>query len=216
MGWNQELAGKKLKVTQAYLSMVERGKRPLSEELTAKVLRVFQVPPSVLPLKEPQRSDWTAARFQEELGRLGYPGYAYLRGEPYSNPAELLMAALNTDDLDQRVTEALPWLPFKYPTMNWQWLVSHAKLSDRQNRLAYVVFLAMEVASKNKLQSLKQELHSKLQGLEHSRLAFEDTLCKESMTQSERKWLRAHRPEPAKHWNLLTDLTAEQLTHAYS
>jgi transcriptional regulator with XRE-family HTH domain len=45
-GWNQELAAKKLKVTQAYLSMVERGNRPLLQELTTKVLRVFQVPPS--------------------------------------------------------------------------------------------------------------------------------------------------------------------------
>ncbi len=53
-GWNQELAAEKLEVTQAYLSMVERGKRPLSDDLTAKVLRVFQVPPSVLPLKEPE------------------------------------------------------------------------------------------------------------------------------------------------------------------
>jgi hypothetical protein len=99
--------------------------------------------------------------------------------------------------------------------MNWSWLISQAKLFDRQNRLAYVVFLAMDVAGKNNLQSLEQDLRMKLQGLEHSRLALEDTLCKESMTQTERKWLRANRPKSAKHWNLLTDLTAEQLLHVY-
>jgi hypothetical protein len=33
------------------------------------------------------------------------------------------------------------------------------------------------------------------------------------MTQAERAWLREHRPKSAEHWNLLTDLTVEQLDH---
>jgi hypothetical protein len=41
--------------------------------------------------------------------------------------------------------------------------------------------------------------------------ALMDTLCRESMTRAERAWLREHRPKSAEHWNLLTDLTVEQL-----
>jgi hypothetical protein len=33
------------------------------------------------------------------------------------------------------------------------------------------------------------------------------------MTRAERAWLREHRPKSAEHWNLLTDLTVEQLDH---
>jgi len=57
-------------------------------------------------------------------------------------------------------------------------------------------------------------LAARVAKLEPSRLAKEDTLCKESMTRAERAWLRKHRPESAEHWNLLTDLTVEQLDHA--
>jgi hypothetical protein len=50
--------------------------------------------------------------------------------------------------------------------------------------------------------------------LERSRLAREDTLCHESLTKAEKKWLRKNRPPEARHWRLLTDLSPEQLDHA--
>ena len=212
-GWTQVQAAGKLGVTQAYLSMVERGMRPVSDELTAKALQVFEVPPMQLPLKEAKESHWTTSRFEEELGAMGYPGYAYLRGTPSSNPAELLLAALNTDNLGARVREGLPWLPFHFPEMNWRWLVSHAKLANRQNRLAYVVQLAMQVADKHGMSALAKRLDTELQVLELSRLAGEDTLCHQRMTQAERRWLLANRPAQAAHWNLLTDLVPEHLAH---
>jgi hypothetical protein len=56
-------------------------------------------------------------------------------------------------------------------------------------------------------------LCSRITKLESSRLVKEDTLCKESMTRAERAWLREHRSKSAEHWNLLTDLTVEQLDH---
>jgi hypothetical protein len=56
-------------------------------------------------------------------------------------------------------------------------------------------------------------LAARIAKLEPSRLAKEDTLCRESMTRAERAWLREHRPKLAEHWNLLTDLTVEQLDH---
>jgi hypothetical protein len=50
--------------------------------------------------------------------------------------------------------------------------------------------------------------------LERSRLAREETLCHDSLTQAERRWLRSNRSEEARHWNLLTDLSPEHLSHA--
>ena len=45
-------------------------------------------------------------------------------------------------------------------------------------------------------------------------IAREGTLCRDSMPERERTWLRLHRPEAAAHWSLLTGLTAEQLPYA--
>jgi hypothetical protein len=50
--------------------------------------------------------------------------------------------------------------------------------------------------------------------LEHSRLAREDTLCRESMPAAERRWLTSNRSPLAQHWNLLTGLTVDQLSYA--
>jgi len=49
--------------------------------------------------------------------------------------------------------------------------------------------------------------------LDRSRLAKEGTLCHDSLTEAERKWLRVNRPPEAAHWNLLTDMKAENLPH---
>jgi len=51
--------------------------------------------------------------------------------------------------------------------------------------------------------------------VESSKLAREGTLCKETMTGAERAWLKKMRPDPAKHWNLLTDLSPEDLNGLY-
>jgi len=50
--------------------------------------------------------------------------------------------------------------------------------------------------------------------LERSRLVREDTLCQESMTQAEQRWLRDRRSAQAQHWNLLTGLLPEHLRYA--
>jgi len=52
------------------------------------------------------------------------------------------------------------------------------------------------------------------QQLEQSRLAREDTLCRDSMTQAERRGLRERRPAQAQHWNLLTSLVPGHLSYA--
>src|ERR1035438_680372 len=137
--WTQAQAAARLAVTQAYLSMVERGERAVSSELARRAVEVLEVPATVLPVGEYQRRNRDAGFYQTMLGTLGYPGFAYLRGSARLNPVELLMEALDSDDLDSRVTEALAWLPLAYPHLNWVWLTTNAKLQDRQNRLGFVV-----------------------------------------------------------------------------
>jgi hypothetical protein len=143
------------------------------------------------------------------LGALGYEPFGYLRGR-VANPAAVLLSALRQKDLPTRVVEALPWLALRFPDLNREWLVEHAKLHDAQNRLAYVVALASELDGGG----VGERLRALVLGLEPSRLAREDTLCHDSMTDAERRWLRQQRPPQAEHWNLLTDLRREHLPYA--
>ena len=79
-----------------------------------------------------------------------------------------------------------------------------------------MVDLAEEVAEKAGDPSRRKSLSQNKAVLERSRLAKEDTLSHESMTQAERKWLRQNRPPKARHWNLLTDLDVRHLAYAHS
>lgn len=152
--------------------------------------------------------------FKCALGFLGYRGFAYLRSKVRINPTELLMRAIDVDDLDSRVTEGLPWVVASFPKMDWDWLNLHAKVHDRQNRPAFVTSLASDVARGWGDSQYADELSRRVSDLETSRLAREDTLCKELMTRAERVWLRSHRTTLAAHWNLLADLTLEQVDYA--
>ena len=223
--WTQQDAAQRLGVTQAYLSMVERGVRRVSKQLAGRAIEVYAVPVTAFPLEEFGQSRHDSRFFKQALGGLGYSGFGYLeetvsgesgrRRPAMSNPASLLMHALDSEDLDARVAEALPWLPLAYPKLAWEWLMCSAKLRDRQNRLGFVIRLAERLAEKKQEHSCAALLREQADVLERSRLAAEDTLCKESMTQAERRWLRTHRTRVAEHWNLLTDLDAEQLDHVY-
>ncbi len=214
--WTQEEAAQALGVTQAYLSMLERGRRVPPSGFVRKALKKLNLPPTALPLpggsqmnqRPPRKHDFSA-----ELGGLGYPGFSYLRKRVRVNPAVLLFDALNEPDLDARVAEGLPWVALTYPEMDWDWLVGNAKLHDRQNRLGFAVSLAREVAVTKNQSSRTEKLSQCLEGLERARLVREDTFCHDAMTQAEKAWLREHRPTTAKHWNLLTDMTGEVLAY---
>lgn len=215
--WTQEQAARALRVTQAYLSMLEKGRRPLSEPFVRKALKVLNLPLTALPLP----SKTTTMRvpsgkrdFSTELAALGYPGFAYLRTKVQRNPAGVLLDALNEPNLDARVAEALPWLALTYVDMDWDWLVRNAKLLDRQNRLGFAVSLASEVAEGKHDTEREKKLRACLGPLEGARLAREDTFCHDSMTQVERAWLRKHRSAAAAHWNLLSDLKGKHLAYA--
>jgi transcriptional regulator with XRE-family HTH domain len=224
-GWTQVEAAKRLEVTQAYLSMVEGGKRLVPRGLARKAVRMLGLPPTALPLSDEGvvlrgGSDAVA----KELVVLGYPGFAHLsRGKAAGggrtrNPAEVLVNALNEPELDSRVVEGLPWLAAEYADMDWDWVVRNAKLRDLQNRVGFVVGVAHQFTTSHEYggtvaASRERKLKEYAEVLERSRLVREDTLCHDSMTEVERKWLRANRPAEAAHWNLLTDLRAENLPH---
>ena len=148
------------------------------------------------------------------LAALGYQGFTHFKRGRRVNPAQLLLHALQTPDLEPRLAEALPWVVWHYSDLNWSWLFAQAKLHDLQNRLGFVVALARQVAQRHAQPDKASALASVEAQLERSRLVREDTLCRESMTQTERRWLRKQRPVDALHWNLLTGLVAEHLSYA--
>jgi transcriptional regulator with XRE-family HTH domain len=215
--WTQQQAARALGVTQAYLSMLEKGRRTVSESFVRKALKVFDLPATALPLPSDASGAPVPSRkhdFTADLGALGYPGFAYLRAKVQKNPAGVLLDALNEPNLDARVAEGLPWLMLTYVDMDWDWLVRNVKVRDRQNRLGFAVSLASEVAESNNDSERARKLRQCLQVLESARLAREDTFCHDSMTQVERKWLREHRSPVAAHWNLLTDMKGEHLDYS--
>jgi transcriptional regulator with XRE-family HTH domain len=213
-GWTQQQAASALGMTQAYLSMVERGRRPVSSSVATRALKTFDLPATALPMEPENSLSLNDEELKADLGALGYPGFSYLRGKPTRNPTQLLSYALNRADLDVRVVEALPWMTSTYADMDWDWLVGNAKQHDRQNRLGFVVTLAGEFAKKTGDSARSEQLNQYRELLDPSRLAREDTLCHDSMTQAERRWLHDNRTPEARHWNLLTDLDADRLAYA--
>src|SRR5213593_1167450 len=134
-GWTQQEAAARLGVTQAYLSMLEEGLRNPSLNLVRKLMRVYGLPPTALPLSEVPENV-TPDFLAHELASLGYPGFAHLRGAARKvNPAEFLLSALSQRNLEARVAEGLPWLVLRYPDMDFGWLVPQARMRNLQNRL---------------------------------------------------------------------------------
>jgi transcriptional regulator with XRE-family HTH domain len=216
-GWTQAQTARKLGMTQAYLSMLENGRRALSGSATSRVLRKLDVAPTALPLQDaPNRPASPNDRLRNDLAALRYPGFSYLHRRARHNPAQVLFTALNEPDLDMRVVEGLPWLAFAFADMDWDWLVRNARLHDRQNRLGLTVTLAKELAEKANDSDRTKNLAAQAKVLERSKLVREDTLCHDSLTEAERKWLRVHRTREARKWNILSDLTVDHLTHATS
>jgi len=157
----------------------------------------------------------SASDLQRQLAALGYPGFEHVRSKTLSNPADVVLGAIIKRDLDTRLVEALPWVLSTFTDLNWEWLRDGAKLQNAQNRLGYVVHLATETArALPEGRSVVQVLSKWRDELEEARLAREGTLCRDSMPEAERAWLRTSRPKAAAHWSLLTSLTAGQLSYA--
>lgn len=217
-GWSQVEAARRLGVSQPYLAMLERGQRRLTPELARRAVKTYEVSLTALPPSQPRlpRLRLTAATLAKDLAGLGYPGFAYLRSRHWKpkNPGEVLLAALAEDDSEPRLVEALPWLVLRYWALDWNWVVREAKVHDLQNRLGFVVGLARRLAERARDERKASTLTDLEHELEPSRLAREDTLCRASLPEPERRWLTEHRSEEARHWNLLTDWTADALRYA--
>jgi transcriptional regulator with XRE-family HTH domain len=215
-GLTQVVAARALDVSQPYLSQLETGLRVAGADLARKAAKLYELPPTALPLPEPLHVRGVPPdQLQRQLASLGYPGFEHVGFKAVSNPVEVVLNALVKPDLDTRLVEALPWVLSAYTDLNWEWLRDRAKWNNAQNRLGYLVHLAEQVARAwPGRQGAVQVLSRWEQELEEARLAREGTLCRDSMPESERAWLRSNRPEAAIHWSLLTSLTAGQLPYA--
>lgn len=187
-----------LGVTQAYVSMLESGKRKFTPRLEQKLAQLFAGDPTRLPLTlhETELDDDTLAA---TLAALGYPGFSHLPHATLRNPASVVLECLRKANLDVRVVEALPWLLSHYEALQLDWLTREAKLRNLQNRLGFLTALANEVTPKPHLRQL-------LEVLEPARLATEQTLSNDSMPKALRAWMQQQRTHLAAHWNLFTKL----------
>jgi hypothetical protein len=88
-----------------------------------------------------------------------------------TNPAAVLLAALRHAHVPARVIEALPWLVTRFADLDWDWLVNEAKRWNVQNRLGYLVALAMELARRQGDAVTVSRLEAVEQHLEDARLA---------------------------------------------
>jgi len=213
-GLTQQRAAEQLGVSQAYLALVERGHRRVTEDLTRRMVNLYQLSPVALPLQQDASESWDSAKLARAVADLGYPGFRFSRRGRKRNPAVVLLSALAADELEVRVAEALPWLVVHYPDLDWAWLLREAKQRDLQNRLGFVVTLGRRVAEKQSTEAVRQSLRQVEETLSRARLVREDTLCQRTLSDAERQWLRQVRPADARYWNLLTDLDSEKLPYA--
>lgn len=216
-GLVQAQVAKHLGVSQSYVNLLEKGKRPLTPELTRQLTNLFDLSPEKLPVSENFTVVHTNNQhLAESLAKLKYPGFAYMRSHVVKkNPSEVLLTALGQTDLEARVAEALPWVVMQYAHGKSTWLVEQARKFNLQNRLGFVVGLAAQIAEKapnfnNRVQPLLA-LRAKLDA---GRLAKDDVFYRAPKSEGERNWLVQNRSAEAAHWNLLTDMKSEQLQYA--
>ncbi len=213
----QQQAAARLGVSQTYLSLLEKGRRPLTPKLARKAVHSMKASPLLLPVSGKDfRSGASPEELARELASLGYPGLSHLRKSCKRNPAEVLLRALAQDRLEARVAEALPWLPLRFPEMDLDWLVREAKLHNLTNRLGFVLSLVAETIMKSGSapESTLARMEAALEQLARARLAEEQTLGEAELSDVEKTWLREHRSEAARYWNVLSDWRPEHLQYA--
>ena len=178
-----------LGVSQPYLSLLEKGARPLTAALRGRM--------NTIPHIRATPDD----KFRRQLGALGYPGFAHLAASRLRmEPDALLLSVLAKPDADSRVVEALPWLVRQYARqMDLPWLVRQAKLDNLQNRLGFLLQAARVKTP---------DVQSAIRELDRARLLREATLGWDTMPAVTREWIRVNRTPLAEHWNVLTMLKA--------
>jgi transcriptional regulator with XRE-family HTH domain len=196
-----------LGVTQAYVSQLESGERPVSRKLAARLAKLpdlSQLPATVFP-EDGSGLDRHDRDHAADLAALGYPGFSASAPAPPKNPAAVIIAILKRRNVAPAIMAAIPWVLLRFPAINVDWLVAQARLHNLQNRLGFLTDLAIRIRDAAHLAPL-------LSALEESRLAKTDTLARD-LSASERQFFEEHRSETARHWNLLTGLTRDTLPH---
>ncbi len=195
-GLTQVDAASVLGVSQPYLSLLEKGMRPLTTALLHR-----------MKTSAADRTALKSEKFRAQLSALGYPGFSHIARPRTKLTADvLLISVLAEPNADSRVLEALPWLIgqcVSHVPLNW--LVRQGKLQNLQNRLGFI------------LQSSNVEapgILSAIHELEEARLLQETTLCWDSMPAATRDWMRINRTPLAEHWNILTRFQAEDIVNA--
>lgn len=213
--WEQQETADKLKVSQPYLSLIEAGKRPIPEKIARRAVRLFKLPPTALPVKNFIKAPCskTEELLASQLAALGYPGFSHLKKTEKVNPAVVLISTLQKDDIDSRIVEALPWLIYNFSEMNWMHIINSAKLDDAQNRLGFLISLALDLALNSNDETRTRLFKELLLNLERSKLVYEDSFRRSSLTEPEKKWLKKNRPRPARHWRVLSNLSADHLVY---
>jgi hypothetical protein len=157
---------------------------------------------------EPLDQHW----MYDELANLGYPYFAnYRGGTPTYTPARFLAHVLDLPKVEPRVVEALPWLVYVFPLMEWDWLIEDMRLRGRQNRLGFLVDLAIELAEALADTGRVRKLLPQRDLLNLIKLDKEDTLCSEDMREGTRNLRRDRRSTVAAHWNLLCNMELNHL-----
>lgn len=210
-GWTQQETAEKLGVSQAYLSLLETGRRRPSPRLVNRLARLFDVSTTAVATRDGTAAA-DAAGLAAMVAALGYQPFAHFgRNARLVNPAEVLLSALEVEALEPRVAEALPWLVYRYADLDWSWLLPRVKAHDRQNRLGFVVSLARQLAERRGEPARTDALRMLETTLERSKLVHEDVFGRSALTQAESRWLREHRPEDARRWNVLSNMRPEHL-----
>ena len=181
-GLTQADAANALGVSQAYLSLLEAGKRPWTERLRGRLETSEAI---------------CDEKFSRDLAALGYPPFSHLKdGVAQPSPDALLLAILSKPDADARVVAGLPWLVAEHGSkMDFEWLVRQAKLRNLQNRLGYILDISRCIDSR---------CRTAVEELAQARLLREDTMCWDSMPLPTREWMRNNRSAEAVYWNVLT------------
>lgn len=213
-GMTQQQAAERLGVSQPYLALMERGRRPIPEQILPKIARLYRLGPTAISLQTDFVHSADSASLSAGVARLGYPPFRHLRRGPARNPAAVLLAAIATSGVEVRIVESLPWLILAYRDLDWDWLIRESRLRDVQNRLGFLVTLARQIAHRRDDNVMEDRLDHVEEALNRSRLAREDTLIQNDLSDAERRWLRQHRSADARHWNLLTDLDSRSLPYA--
>lgn len=161
------------------------------------------------------RSDHLRLRaIKDALGALGYPGFRSLfseiEAEQDHDPAVVLMAAIVCDRQQDPVIEALPWLVLRYENLDWNWLLAEARRRGVQNRLGFVVSLAVRAGAG----SLGMDRLTRLAAVEEElfacRLARQETRWLR-VPPSQRGFIAARRSQEAALWGVPCCLRPEEI-----